>query len=93
MSKYKINNEKIHNIFGSYEMIDIATTTLCRIDLESIDDGCDTINNIFNAVDDTIIYYNIQWEIMKHYQNPKDANLDEAINDFLYDLNLCIEEV
>lgn len=93
MNKYKINDEKMCEIFGFSKILDIATDILNNINLENINNDDSLVNNINNAVDDTMIYYETQWEIMKHYQNPKDANLDNAIESFIYDLSRCIENV
>ena len=45
-----------------------------------------TEEELWQAMDDTLIYYDDQWEIMKQYQNPKEANFNEAMMEFYDDL-------
>ena len=59
---------------------------------------CETVESIFErmeepteedlqqAIDDELIYYCDQWEIMQHYQTPQEANFDEAMEEFYNDL-------
>ena len=45
-----------------------------------------TEEELFQAIDDQIIYYVDQWEIMQFYQTPQEANFNEAIELFTNDL-------
>lgn len=45
-----------------------------------------TEEDLNQSIDDTLIYYCDQWEIMKHYQNPQEANFYEAMDEFYNDL-------
>ena len=45
-----------------------------------------TEEDLQQAIDDSLIYYDDQWEIMKQYQNPQEANFSEAIELFYNDL-------
>lgn len=42
--------------------------------------------DIYQALDDAIIYYDAQWTIMMHHQSPEDANLYQAFEDTIEDL-------
>lgn len=45
-----------------------------------------TEEELQQAMDDELIYYKDQWEIIQYYQNPREANFDEAMNNFYDDL-------
>lgn len=61
---------------GIYSLIDIVTNILDRIDNPNDDE------DIFQAIDDEIIYYDDQWKIIKAYCNPTTANWEFAIEEF-----------
>lgn len=45
-----------------------------------------TEEELLNSINNNLIYYDDQWEIMKHYQNPEEANFNEAMEEFYNDL-------
>ena len=45
-----------------------------------------TEEELQQAIDNELIYTDDQWEIMKYYQNPKEANFNEAMMEFYDDL-------
>ena len=65
--------------FGFGEVEKIAEMVIER--MEAL-----TEEELQQAIDDEIIYYDDQWEIMKHYQNPEKANFNEAMEEFYNDL-------
>ena len=48
------------------------------------------ITPLYQALDDELIYTEDQWNIMKYYCSPESADLDEAIDLFMDDLNTAI---
>ena len=85
MKKYKINYEGCHG------------DTAQAIAEESVDEyESGNYSNIEDAIadeiDSHIIYDDDIWEIMKDYQNPQDANYDDAINSLYEDVISMIEE-
>ena len=65
--------------FGFGEVEKIAEIIIERMEAP-------TEEELQQAIDDSLIYYDDQWEIMKHYQNPEEANFNEAIEEFYEDL-------
>lgn len=65
--------------FGFGEVEKIAESIIERMEAPTEED-------LQQAIDDSLIYYDDQWEIMKYYQNPKEANFNEAMEEFYEDL-------
>ena len=65
--------------FGFGEVEKIAESIIERMEAPTEED-------LQQAIDDSLIYYDDQWEIMKYYQNPKEANFNEAMMEFYDDL-------
>ena len=63
--------------FGYGEVEKIAELVIERMEAPTEED-------LLNSINDSIIYYDDQWEIMRYYQNPENANLSEAMI-LLYD--------
>lgn len=68
-----------------------ATETIIDRALEDIGNGEDTSDAVWQAMDDTLIYTYTQWEVMKEYQSPQDANWDEAWDSYYNDLLRIVE--
>lgn len=76
--------------FGYGEIAGIAERVIDRYHTY-IDDGYTDENDaLFSAMDDELIYTADQWEIMKFYCTPQDANLSDAFMQFETDLMQCI---
>lgn len=45
-----------------------------------------TEEELQQAMDDDLIYYKDQWDIIQYYQNPREANFYEAMDNFYNDL-------
>lgn len=75
--KLQRNEDVILEIFGCFGGI-----VLERIDFDDCDNYTDKGEAVADALDCELVYYNQQWEIMRHYQNPENANLQEAIGMF-----------
>ena len=65
--------------FGFGEIKKIAESIIERMEAP-------TEEELQQAMDDELIYTDDQWEIMKHYQNPEEANFNEAMEEFYNDL-------
>lgn len=65
--------------FGFGEVEKIAESIIERMEAP-------TEEELQQAMDDELIYTDDQWEIMKHYQNPEEANFNEAMEEFYNDL-------
>ena len=61
--------------FGFSEIEKIAESIIERMEAP-------TEEELQQAMDDTLIYYDDQLEIMKYYHKPEEANLNEAMFDF-----------
>lgn len=85
----KINEKKFTELFGFGKLADIASEILDR----ASDDREDTASEkVIDALNDSLIYYDDQWEVMKAYQNPTEANFQNALDEFLNDLLSVIED-
>ena len=86
MKKYVVNYDCMANS-------DLAIFTAKEI-VKSLNDGNYTVLDtaIEEAVDRTLTYYDDQWELMKIYQRPKEANYDEAEELFVQELYSIIDE-
>lgn len=65
--------------FGFGEVEKIAESIIERMEAP-------TEEELLNSINDSLIYYDDQWEIMKHYQLPHEANFDAAMEEFYNDL-------
>ena len=85
MKKYIINYEGWHG--------DTATA-IAEAALEEFNKGNykDIEDAIADEIDSQIIYDNDIWEIMKDYQEPQDANYEEAMTSLYEDVISMIEE-
>jgi hypothetical protein len=92
MVKFEIDEQKMFEVFGCGEILNIAKDVLDRIDVDDIGNDYELYDAIIDAIDDECIYTYTQWEIMKHYQNPQDANFYDALQYFGEDLATCIIE-
>ena len=85
MTKFKTNYD-----WTNYSMaIDIAETAAEEFNSGNYDD----INNaVYDEIDRQLIYTCDQWEIMKEYQSPDEANLQEAIESLINEVYEILEE-
>lgn len=77
-----INMRKLYEVFNGYgcsEIIGIAENVLGRMDSTDTDE-------LWDAMDDEMIYTADQWEVMKYYCTPDKADLMEAYDSFYNDL-------
>lgn len=88
--KLQRNEKKLNDLFGYGEIRNIADTILDRAE-ENIEDYSDPYDAIVDALNDELIYEDDQWTIMKQYQRPSEANFTEAVEEFINDLNECVE--
>ena len=87
----KTNDKKFTELFGFGKLADIASGILDRASDDDRED-VDASEKVIDALNDSLIYYADQWEVMKAYQNPTEANLQNALEEFINDLLLVIEE-
>lgn len=77
-----INMTKLYEVFngwGCSEIIGIAENVLGRMDSTDTDE-------LWDAMDDELIYTADQWEMLKYYCTPDRADLMEAYDAFYNDL-------
>lgn len=75
---------------GDFDFLDIVANVIDRIDdIEELGDD-DIDDEVRESIDDTLIYYDDQWRIMRFYQVPSEANLDEAFEQLAED---CVKIV
>ena len=86
MKKYSANfNYEKNNSFA----INIAEEVVDYLNNEEYDD-LDTA--ITEEIDRKLIYYDDQWEMMRAYQTPQDANYNMALEMLVEELYSIIEE-
>lgn len=88
--KLQRNEKKLTELFGFDEIRNIAEAIIARAEGYAEESPKDTYNLIVDALNDELIYTTDQWEIMKAYQRPEDANFNEALDEFTNDLNECV---
>ena len=64
---------KIRNEFGYSDIIGVVEAIISRI--EGLYDINDLYEAISQAIDDELIYYDDQWEVLKYYFSPTDLDL------------------
>ena len=62
----------------------ITVANIAKAIIERMEEA--TEEELQQAMDDELIYDDDLWEIMKYYQRPNEANLDEAMEEFYNDL-------
>lgn len=77
---------------GTDNFFDIADDIIDRIDEDDFINE-DSYDAVSKAVDEGLIYTNDQWEVLKHYCNPSDADFDYAIEEFINDIVNIAEEI
>ena len=87
----KTNDKKIAEVFGFGKLADIASEILDRAGDDDRED-VDASEKVIDALNDSLIYYDDQWEVMKAYQNPEEANFQSSLDEFLNDLLSVIED-
>ena len=65
---------------GDFEFLDIVASVLGRI--SNFEDDED----IYQSLDDELIYTYDQWKVLEHYCTPQEANWDSAYSDFMNDV-------
>lgn len=85
MSRLTVNTQELFNLNMSWEATGIAENVYNRAicDAENLEEG---FENLWQALDDELIYTADQWTIMQEYQTPQEANFDQAYQDFMDDL-------
>ena len=87
----KINDKKFTEVFGFGKLADIASEILDRVSDYDREEA-DAIKKVIDALNDSLIYDDDQWEVMKAYQKPEEANFQNALDDFINDLLSVIED-
>lgn len=64
----------------SYELYELINNILSRVDNPNDDE------DILQALDDELIYYDDQWLVIKEYCSPIEANWNNAIEQFICDI-------
>lgn len=81
---------------SNFETFELVDNVVERV-VDAMNDGEyeDIDDCIGYEIDNALMYYDDQWEVMKHYQLPKEANFDNAIEEFINDVyaNIGEEEV
>lgn len=87
MSKIYYDSKKAWELWGpTSDMQEIAESVFNRIDDEEVKNEDDLYDAIMSELDNELFYYYQQWAILEFYCLPKEANYDEAIEEFINDL-------
>lgn len=89
MAQYGRN---IYNVFGNIyddDFLNLVNDVLDRLDLG----GEVEQDELYEAIDSSLIYYNQQWAMMKYYQNPQEANYEEAFEFFVNDMFSVVDDI
>lgn len=69
---------------GDFEFLDVVASVLGRI--SNFEDDED----IYQSLDDELIYTYDQWKVLMHYCTPQDANWETALSEFMNDIfSIC----
>lgn len=91
--KLQRNEKKLNELYGWDEIRNIADAIIDRAESNIKDYTEDAYEAIVDALNDELIYTADQWEVMRAYQSPDNANFSEAVNEFINDLMDCVEVV
>lgn len=85
MKKFVLNYDEKNN--------DLAVSIAEKI-VDYLNDGeCSDLETaLWNELDVGLMYYEDQWELLKTYQTPKNANYDDAIEMLVAEIHSVIEE-
>lgn len=79
-SPYKDVIAEYFDYSGDFEFLDIVASCLGRISNYEDDE------DIYQSVDDELIYTYDQWKVIEHYCTPQEANWEDAYSDFMNDI-------
>jgi len=85
MKKFVLNYDEKNN--------DLAVSIAEKI-VDCLNDGdcSDFETALYDELDLALMYYEDQWELLKTYQAPKNANYDDAIEMLVAEIHSVIEE-
>lgn len=89
--KLKIDEKKLTELFGFDEIRNIAGAIIARAEGYAEESPEGAYDLIIDALNDELLYTSDQWEVMKAYQLPEDANFNNALREFINDLTECVE--
>ena len=70
-----------------YDFVDVVERVLNRIDDPT--DSDDVLQSIF----DGLIYYSDQWKVLQYYCTPKEANWEDAFDEFTTDIYNIVDKI
>ena len=70
-----------------FEFADLVEDILNRIDDQY------SSEDVMQAIDDGLIYYSDQWKVLQHYCTPKDANWEDAFDEFTTDIYNIVDKI
>lgn len=76
---------------GTDSFFDLVTDLIDRIDEEDFAE--DEYEAIWQAIDEGLIYTEDQWEVLKHYCTPAEANFDEALEYLAQDIANIVGDI
>lgn len=84
----EVTTQESFKKFGYGDMAELVIHFFERFEEEGIKEDIKTryTEHFDNCFNDEFIYYDDQWQIMKYYQRPEDANYNEAMELFYNDL-------
>ncbi len=87
LREYADDKVIMNAVYDYYRGVPVSDNFLGTVEgiLGRIDDYNDE-EDIMGAIDDELIYDDDQWEVMKHYQRPSEANFNEAIEYLIDDI-------
>lgn len=91
-------NKAVNEVFeyASWDMLHLVDNIIGRIDWDNFDDDAsnDLYDELAQAIDDSLIYYDDQWTVAKHYANgPADLDWQSALYQLIDDLHDVIARV
>ena len=86
MNKYKLNCNYLETTDYAIGMAKDIIEYLNNGDYDNLDTA------IMQEIDNELIYYDDQWELMKNYQTPQEANIYMAIEMLIAELHSIITE-
>lgn len=94
-SKYKQIIGEYFDYNLDFEFLDIVAFILDGLDEEEIKntDDEELYDYAFSMIENSLVYYDDQWKVMKFYQMPSEANLDLALDSLTRDIEKLLEKI
>lgn len=82
-----------HNGFGFGNFIYIADDIVsCAMEYEGLNED-NVYDAVCDAIDNDLVYYDDQWNVLKYYCVPSEANWEKALDEFTNDIANIVSDL